>query len=1019
MNKKSLIILVFMFLSVNFAWANIKTYDFTDVTPAGPHDAYYCDVDCFPFNGYSSNRNSLVEASDEQYSDISVSDDDAKWETSDPGDKDVVFMWFEMNNITEYPLSVDRIDLTFEGHCTKDSDFYIYVMKAGENWTQNDSWVQVGNKEEVEEDKDETITREITSSCGDYIDGTGKLVWGVYSSNGSELIRIDYVKIEITEGVRIIYAETVDDNMNGKIDAYHIVFSTDIDDNFNVNGFNVDGYTGVAFVSTGLPNHPDIADDNQIFISFTEGNFADTDKTPDITYDKATGGLERISGILLPDVNTTDLIETDGAAPVILTAIASDPPPLSDGINKDDEILFEFSEPVYGPPLINYSNIDEVLSSSATIEFGDNIINPCEWKYWNSALKVTFINSAPTIEPDYTITTDTFTFKDSAGNVSSQTVILEGDFGSDSTPPVIISRETQDLDSDGYLDNIHIIFSENIDDNTVNISSFIVSGVSGVSFSSTTNGDFAGDEDIYITFSGTLKTNEKPDLTCIAGAIQDFGENPVAYSNQPCADKAPPIVLSAVASDEEILIPGVDEDDTVTISFSEITLKPTIDESNIDFLLCLSGPHTWKDAYGAWNILGDVLTISFGTQASSATVIAGDTITVSGAHPIKIKDASDNTCVDSRIIDGSFTGNDSTHPVVSSFYPENEATGIGINSKIQINFNERMDADNTKTAVSVKEIKNNLAEKIDNLVSGGITCDASNSEFIFTPLSPLKNNFTYQVIISTHCTDTIGNPLEKKIFRFTTICSCKGNNIFLCSDEKTSVKIEPDTLTKDYSIKVNTAPFTQPESKITQANGKLAGSPDKFTFPFNYTLREINVYDIENNEIKKGFKNKAHIQIPYKDEDNDGFVDDTLPQVSEKSLSIYYLEENHDIWVKIPSNVDPVNNTVSAEVAHFSVFMLSGSNYTDLSKAYAFPVPFMPGDGHDKITWTNLSSKATINIYTVSGRLVKTLNETDGDFIHEWFPVENDKGKEVVSGVYIYRIYNEEKSKTGKLVIIR
>lgn len=284
MNKKFLIILIFMLLLTEFSYAKTYTYDFTDVTEAGgPHDAYACDVDCFPFDSSSYNRNSWVQASDGQYSDISASNNGSKWETSNPGDKDEVFMWFEVNNITEYPAAVDQIDFTFEGNCTKNSNFTIYVMKAGEDWTQNDSWVKVGTSEYVPEDNDETIIRTTTSNCGDYIDGTGKLIWGVYFSKSDELICIDYVKIEITGGVRIIYAETVNDNMNGKIDAYHIVFSTAIDDTFNVAGFNVADYTDETFVSTGLPNHPDIENDNQIFISFREGTSFDTDKTPELT----------------------------------------------------------------------------------------------------------------------------------------------------------------------------------------------------------------------------------------------------------------------------------------------------------------------------------------------------------------------------------------------------------------------------------------------------------------------------------------------------------------------------------------------------------------------------------------------------------------------------------------------------------------------------------------------------------------------------------------------------------------
>ena len=107
-----------------------------------------------------------------------------------------------------------------------------------------------------------------------------------------------------------------------------------------------------------------------------------------------------------------------------------------------------------------------------------------------------------------------------------------------------------------------------------------------------------------------------------------------------------------------------------------------------------------------------------------------------------------------------------------------------------------------------------------------------------------------------------------------------------------------------------------------------------------------------------------------------------------------------------------------ARLPHFSVFALIGQSGTSLTDAYAFPVPFQPSLGHRSITFTNLAQEATIRIFTVSGKLVQTLRETDGNGQLVW-DVKNAEGSKVASGVYFYLMESTTDKKTGKLTIIR
>ncbi len=91
---------------------------------------------------------------------------------------------------------------------------------------------------------------------------------------------------------------------------------------------------------------------------------------------------------------------------------------------------------------------------------------------------------------------------------------------------------------------------------------------------------------------------------------------------------------------------------------------------------------------------------------------------------------------------------------------------------------------------------------------------------------------------------------------------------------------------------------------------------------------------------------------------------------------------------------------------------------TDLSGAYAFPVPFKPSLGHTRITFTNLSSEATIKIYTSGGVLIRTLLETDQDGLLRWDGTDED-GQPAGSDLYLYVIENAQQTKVGKLLIVR
>jgi hypothetical protein len=90
------------------------------------------------------------------------------------------------------------------------------------------------------------------------------------------------------------------------------------------------------------------------------------------------------------------------------------------------------------------------------------------------------------------------------------------------------------------------------------------------------------------------------------------------------------------------------------------------------------------------------------------------------------------------------------------------------------------------------------------------------------------------------------------------------------------------------------------------------------------------------------------------------------------------------------------------------------------SFVHAFPVPYRPALGHDRITFRGLTTNATVKVYTLSGELVRTLTKDDpttADVV--WMPVTNSAGQTVASGVYFYYVSGDSGRASGKIMVIR
>ena len=88
--------------------------------------------------------------------------------------------------------------------------------------------------------------------------------------------------------------------------------------------------------------------------------------------------------------------------------------------------------------------------------------------------------------------------------------------------------------------------------------------------------------------------------------------------------------------------------------------------------------------------------------------------------------------------------------------------------------------------------------------------------------------------------------------------------------------------------------------------------------------------------------------------------------------------------------------------------------------SYAYPNPFNP---ITRIAYgVKEAGQATIEVYSIAGRLVRTLLDTELDAGTEGFVVwdgTNDRGERCASGVYFYRITAPGFAATRKMVMLK
>ncbi|MCK5534212.1 T9SS type A sorting domain-containing protein, partial [bacterium] len=150
----------------------------------------------------------------------------------------------------------------------------------------------------------------------------------------------------------------------------------------------------------------------------------------------------------------------------------------------------------------------------------------------------------------------------------------------------------------------------------------------------------------------------------------------------------------------------------------------------------------------------------------------------------------------------------------------------------------------------------------------------------------------------------------------------------------------------------------------------------------------------------------------------------------ENNLRIFQLNEIKKSWEMVSGfqKVDKVFKNVSCEIENpdwqnstlYRIFPAI-LHAQKLNQVWVYPNPYKPNSfsHHTKIIFSNLTQEATIRIFNLAGEMVFKGQETDSDGKYQW-PVTNNNGKKLASGIYIYLITNNQgDKKTGKIGVIK
>lgn len=169
-----------------------------------------------------------------------------------------------------------------------------------------------------------------------------------------------------------------------------------------------------------------------------------------------------------------------------------------------------------------------------------------------------------------------------------------------------------------------------------------------------------------------------------------------------------------------------------------------------------------------------------------------------------------------------------------------------------------------------------------------------------------------------------------------------------------------------------------------------AGNDNSIILTFNIPMEKSTVMIKENFITEPELKIKEIL-----------FFEDKPYEIMlkiDKEFPIGALGRNYKISVK---NLRGVNGKEIIDGKGNSISLVLSKN--NLSEVFIYPNPYNSLTGKGYVTFANLTERAKVWIMDISGKLIKMIEEKDGNGGIDWF-LDNENGVKVPSGIYLYYI---------------
>lgn len=393
-------------------------------------------------------------------------------------------------------------------------------------------------------------------------------------------------------------------------------------------------------------------------------------------------------------------------------------------------------------------------------------------------------------------------------------------------------------------------------------------------------------------------------------------------------------------------------------------------------------------------------------------------------------------------------GNGQTFTVASSqvgttsTYQDGIQIGVPLGASIVIDFSDQLMSQTIASGIEVKVITDHLGHNLDQPTTFSWTYPTSSQRLVIQPVGSWSGNTLYDVVLTPTLLSLGGFTLNQVFhIQFVTVLDPHEDNVVIhhvATNSSSSgsvlpspdldVQVPKDAFSDFVVVRFSNSPLSSPlhvdPNLVSAANAKASAS-NGYQVPLAY--REAVAFDMAGKPVTTLGK-AANLSVNYQPSGNS-----TPSKIRSTTLSLFALDETHQLWVKIPQSRAADGSSYSAGVNRLGLFAVMGNADNSAADSFVFPNPFRPhgpnaglasgqtGTDAGGVTFSNLPSECTISIYTLSGERVRTLRHSDGvgPIAQEPWDVRTAHGDRVASGVYLWRVESATDSKNGKLMVIQ